>query len=47
MPLVFVDGWMDGWMDELVDGWVCVVVVVVKCDMTGVCLLGMGWGMLI
>ena len=35
MPLVFVDGWMDG----LVDGWVCVVVVVlVKCDMTGVCL---------
>ena len=39
MPLVFVDRWMDG----LVDGWVCVVVVVVKCDMTGVCLLGMGW----
>ena len=35
-------------MDGLVDGWVCVVVVVVvKCDMTGVCLLGMGWGMLI
>ena len=30
-----------GWMDGLVDGWVCVVVVVVKCDMTGVCLLGM------
>ena len=44
---LWMDGWIGGLVDGLVDGWVCVVVVVVKCDMTGVCLLGMGWGMLI